>query len=520
MKLYKIIQRFAPFFAFILGIWYFCIRILGYNLEYIPGDLGDSRFINYLLEHGYRWIMGKDPSFWDAGFMYPFKNTIALSDSMLGTVPIYSVWRIFGFSPETSYQLWWICICALNYWISYIIFKKWFKRAEIAFILAWIFAFTIFNLGQLNYMQMIIRFMVPVVFYAAFKMINSPSLKYLSIYFFGIIFQFYCAMYTGFYLMYFSLFFLLIYYLISKKWKDLLYYFKKEKIAFTSIIFILSFLAMLWLFLPYLKMSKLIGTLPYSEVLPNVPYLKSFLFPPDASFTWRFLFNITRPDVPVWWLHFVFTGIIPFIPIVLCPIYLLFNWYKKIETPLLLKSIIITSIVIILFHIRTKSGISLYSLFFRFPGMSTIRVLMRFMNVEIFILLLLSGYILARFKTKYILLFFFVVFADNLFSLENISKQEKVGLIKRKEVLLNEISQYDFKKYKAVAFINSNQEPYKTNIDIMLVTQSIGIKTINGYSSFCPGELGEFAGKNTEIGLNNWLENQKISKDEILLLKK
>ena len=203
MKSYQLIYKLSPLVAFVFGIWYFCIRLLGYQLEYIPGDLGDSRFINYLLEHGYQWLKGDVDSFWDGGFMYPFKNAIALSDNMIGTLPIYSIWRVLGFSNETAYQLWWMSICSLNYWISYIVFKKWFSRADIAVVLAWIFAFTLFNLGQLNYMQMIIRFAVPLAFYAAYKLVNTPSLKYLTLYSFAIIFQFYCVIYTGFYLFYF-----------------------------------------------------------------------------------------------------------------------------------------------------------------------------------------------------------------------------------------------------------------------------------------------------------------------------
>jgi hypothetical protein len=519
MKKYEEIQRIAPLIAFILGIWYFCIRILGYNLGYIPGDLGDSRFINFLLEHGHRWITGDVPAFWDGEFMYPFKNTIAMSDSMLGTMPVYSLFRIFGLSPESAYQWWWISICALNYWVSYYIFKKWFNR-EIAVVLAWIFAFTIFNIGQLNYMQMIIRFMVPVVFYAAYRMVVSPSVKYLSIYCFGIIFQFYCAMYTGFYLLYFSGLFILIYYLFSKNWKDLAFYFGKDMRAYTSIVFILSLAALLWLFIPYLKMSKIIGMLHYGEVEPNIPYLSSYLFPTDSSITWRFLFNHARPDVPIWWLHFLFAGIIPFLAMIISPCYLLYNWYKKAETPLIVKSFIVTSIIIILFHIRSKGGFSLYPILFKFPGLSTIRVLIRFMNVEIFLLLLACGFALVKIKKSiYLYLFFLIAFADNLFNPEYIPRQKKADLIHRKEILLAKLEKYDFKKYKAVALVDTTETTFIVQLDMMLVAQSAGIKTVNGYSSNCPQALQEFTKNGTEKGLVEWLLNQKINRDEILLIK-
>jgi len=103
-------------------------------------------------------MTGRDHSFWNADFMYPFKNTIAISDNMLGTMPIYSIWRLLGFSFETSYQLWWLCICSLNFWCCYYALKKWNFNIVVASMMAWLFAFSIFNLGQLNYMQLLLGF--------------------------------------------------------------------------------------------------------------------------------------------------------------------------------------------------------------------------------------------------------------------------------------------------------------------------------------------------------------------------
>jgi len=148
------------------------------------------------------------------------------------------------------------------------------------------------------------------------------------------------------------------------------------------------------------------------------------------------------------------------------------------------------------------------------------RVTIRYMNVEIFLLLIISGYFLTKFNSKYFLLFFVFVVGDNLFKPEFIPRREKAELIKRKEILSNDLANFDKRKYKAVALIDSTQEAYKTNIDMMLVAQSLGIKTVNGYSSNCPDELGEFVYHNTVEGLNNWLVNQKINRDEILLIER
>ena len=519
MPLTKLLYKWSPLIAFVIGIWYFCLRILGYDFEYIPGDLGDSRFINFLLEHGHRWVSGELPDFWDGQFMYPFKNTIALSDGMLGTLPIYSLFRLLNFSPETAYQLWWLCVCCLNYWISYLVFKKWFGRNDVAVVLAYVFAFSIFNLGQLGYTQMSIRFMVPVVFYAAHKMVVSPALSYLSMYCCALVVQFYSVAYTGFYLLYFSILFMLILCFLNKSWSDLRYYFKKEKLIYTVLIFFVSGITLLWYLLPYQNMSDTVGLRLYREVLVNLPLWHSYLFPHNSSLTWRFLFDLTKPEVKEWWLHMLFTGIIPFTVIILSPLYLVYARYKKIQISVLLKSLIITSIVITLLHLRTENGWSFYALIFKLPGIKSMRVLTRFMNVELFILLLLFGYFLTKIQTKYLPLFFLLVVTDNLFLPERTPREKKEELIKRKEVVIKEIQKYDLTKIKAVAYVNTTQPIYVTHLDAMLATQNLGLKTVNGYSSYCPDDFRDFFLQGTEEGVLKWAVLNKLRTEEILLLK-
>jgi hypothetical protein len=514
------IVRIIPLLAFLLGTWYFCIRILGYHLEFIPGDLGDARFINYLLEHSHQWICGDVKSFWNAGFMYPFENSIAISDSMLGTAPVYSLWRIFGFSPETSYQLWWISICALNYWCSYIIFKKWFGRKDLAVVLAWIFAFTVFNLGQINYMQMIIRFMVPVVFYAAYKLIETPSVKYVAIYSLGIVFQFYCAMYTGFYLLYFSLLFIILYLVLGNKWKNLLYYFRKQNILFFLLALAAAFSAFLPLMFPYLEMSKLLGLKTYEEVIMHVPLWESYLFIHESYITWNFMYTVFLPNTEFWWLHHLFTGIIPFLTMILSPLYFFYCWLKKKNINRVLAALIITSTIIVIFHFRTENNASLYWMIFKLPGMGSMRVLIRFMHVEIFIILLIAGYMFMKLQPKYVLVLFMIIFIDNLFRPELLARQQKADLIQRKENLITEIKKHDYSEYRAIVLIDTVQPPYISHIDMMLASQQLKMPTVNGYSSNCKPEFGYFFLEDSESGLEHWLNYSNVSKEEILIIRR
>lgn len=97
---------------------------LFFNADQIPGDLGDSRFNMFVLEHGYRWLIGLDASFWSAPFFYPAPNVIALSDNHLGGVPIYSAFRLLRCRRETAFQLWLVSIFSLNYFVTWIVLRS------------------------------------------------------------------------------------------------------------------------------------------------------------------------------------------------------------------------------------------------------------------------------------------------------------------------------------------------------------------------------------------------------------
>ena len=80
-------------------------------------DVGDSRLINYFLEHNYRWYRG-DPNhkeFWNPPFFYPARNIAAFSDTMLGIAPLYAAFRAAGLAPDTSFQFWMVTLSILNY---------------------------------------------------------------------------------------------------------------------------------------------------------------------------------------------------------------------------------------------------------------------------------------------------------------------------------------------------------------------------------------------------------------------
>src|SRR5690554_544466 len=101
----------------------YLLNFLGFNLDYIFGDLVDGRLNNYFLEHGFRFVIGHYHSFWSPSFYFPVENVLVYSDNHIGTLPLYSFYRLLGLDIETAYQAWIISIFILNGLSAYLVLR-------------------------------------------------------------------------------------------------------------------------------------------------------------------------------------------------------------------------------------------------------------------------------------------------------------------------------------------------------------------------------------------------------------
>ncbi len=75
------------------------------SFDLISGDRGDGRLIVYLHEHLYNALLGRE-QFLSPPFFYPQRDILGLSDAFLLDALPYSAFRILGFDPFLSFQLW------------------------------------------------------------------------------------------------------------------------------------------------------------------------------------------------------------------------------------------------------------------------------------------------------------------------------------------------------------------------------------------------------------------------------
>ena len=194
----KLIPILFVCILFGVGLYLLPGRIIGTNFDGVPGDFGDARLNNFFLEHGYQYFTGKTSSYWSAPFMYPDERTLTYSDNLLGTLPLYMFLRVLSFDRETSFQLWFLLICALNFISAFFCFKKLKFNLYLSAIGAYIFAFSMPFIGQIGHAQLIAQFCIPWIFYYLIRFFYTWDAKHLGFSFLVLVWLFYCGMYLGF----------------------------------------------------------------------------------------------------------------------------------------------------------------------------------------------------------------------------------------------------------------------------------------------------------------------------------
>ncbi|QEH36924.1 hypothetical protein OJF2_55090 [Aquisphaera giovannonii] len=121
-------------------------------------DPGDTRLIHYLLEHGYRWLAGEPHhrDFWNAPFFYPAKNVAAYSDTLLGVMPFYALFRGLGAGADLAFGLWLVEMSVLNYAAALLLFRRGFELGLPSSVAAaYLVAFGSPRMEQLGHAQLL-----------------------------------------------------------------------------------------------------------------------------------------------------------------------------------------------------------------------------------------------------------------------------------------------------------------------------------------------------------------------------
>jgi len=537
-KAFRWVSMVIVLALFGFGMWSVPVAVLGPQQSAIPGDLGDARFNNYVLEHFYRYATGKEHSYWDAPFMYPYKNTIALSDNLLGSAPIYAVIRSGGFSRESAFQLWIVVLFALNFWCCFIALRKWVGVDVLAACGAYIFAFGIYNLSQMGHAQVLPKFMVPLAFWFLWRYLDSGALKWFAFAVLAVVYQFYCGMYLGFMLIY-ALFFLAMGHLVFLRktgwWKQFLTW---RYVLPWLLLMACGTILLLPVALPYLHMQALVlktetGVRTFADISGSLPRAISFFFSHPGAESWRMLSAVGLDVTPSWWDQMLFVGGMPWLAI---GVALVLLWVKRISRMhrAILAALLLSFLLSWLFCMDI-AGFALYQYVFALPGFSALRSIDRIINVQVMFFVLLFAFALRPLFTAkrrawaMALCLPLLVVQDNRWDaawvkhFEKRDAQELVTEVKRR--ITREFK--GSKTYDAIAYTpycgieNPDDAHFRLimlHLTAMLAAQDLGVPVVNAYTGYYPDKyMGFFDGLDSAM-LARWTTFNGVSPDRVQLI--
>ena len=516
------LQYIFPVLLLICGLYSMPLKIIETNLSKMPGDLGDTRFNNYILEHGHKYLTGQIDSFWNAPFLYPYKNVTALSDNLIGTLPIYSVFR-FGTDRETSFLLWIISLFVLNYIFCFIALKKWSGENILSSVGAYIFAFSIYNLGQFDHVQVLPKFIAPLVIFWCWKFLSEGKSKYFIFMSLGLIYQFYCGIYLAFLLIYILMFLSISYFIVYKDFKVFSGFKEKKYLATLAVTIIASIVLLFPLIQPYLDVAKTMGMRKFESAFSTIPHLRSYFFATPSSAVWNVLSDHGIGKLDVWWNHYLFVGALPWIG-VLTTVFLLF--FKKNDKLNKKQNLFfLTTLFLCVIFCLNINGFTLYEYIFKIPGFSSMRSIDRIINLEVFVFILVFVFsfksIIQAFPKMQFLLYLLpvLVVIENQVDASKVKRFDKETTQSRiADVKASIKKQYD-PKYSAIAYmafhtyVGPEESGYMGYVaralDVMIACQELNIKCVNSYTGFDPGNYLNFFYEPRDRTLKEWCEFNK-----------
>ncbi len=197
-------MRFAaPLLAWVAGMLVGHGRAIFSGLELVPGDPVDPRYVNYVLEHSWRWISGAPghERFFDPPFFYPLTSALGYSDAFVGAGPLYWPFRAVGIAPDTSYQLFILACSTATFAACYALYRAGFGLGTAASSVGAVLAtFGAPRLAHLIHPQLLAGFWPALALLALARLVADPGRREAPLLVFGFLAAAVLTLYSSFYL--------------------------------------------------------------------------------------------------------------------------------------------------------------------------------------------------------------------------------------------------------------------------------------------------------------------------------
>lgn len=533
-----------PFFLCVgLLLAFYPVFFSGFRL--ILGDPGDTRFVNYLLEHSLRVfesaVSGTRTAggFWNPAFYYPVQNVMGYSETLISAAPLYWIWRWMSLAPDTSFQLWLMSALVLNYFAAYRLLRDCFGlRPWPSSAGAFLFAFGSSRIAQINHPQLALQWYMVGALYAAIQVFSNPSsnssersrTRFWIVVFFGcFVAQLYSAVYHGWFIALASGV-ALVWAVIWPHSRQLWVSVAKNEWKWIVSSGVACVLFLLPLIFHYSAAAQAVGLRTYGDAKPMIPRLGSWVFMGGGSWLYSWMSSKWPWDsLPAVHEHALGIGLVTS---VLSWNALLRN--RRLPVIRFLVAIAVTLFVCMTYFLPT---VCLWGILFPVvPGATAIRAVSR---VGLMILIPASvGFALAIEKTRRKGL----VMALGLFAI--LEQGQTVGTFDKYQ-MRNDVAQIqrEVMRRRCDFFYSSpvlRETPtgsmagphyWKYQIDAMWAQLETGVPTLNGYSGSAPpgypDRLGDSAillsNSSDEVQIDSalrvWMMSNHLSSEKICWIR-
>jgi len=517
----KNINRICALFSATIGTWLISWQYFLYGKLF--GDLLDARFTIIINEHWFRFFEGKE-GLTNLGFYFPTTNQLGYSDGFLATGMISIPFRLMGFSSVQSWLISNLVLLLVCLYFAYLLFESLFhsryRSMGVTILVATSYPF-LAQLGHLQTLGYLLAF--PILFFLRQSL--SSSSKQKIYWFIASILVLEILALTSWYGFVFFISLCGLYcllYIFYGGWSPAeagVKNFSKELkasfmllrssvgvfLAFTVVLFIL-----VWVNIYSLGLHS-IGKKTYKEFVFYAP-------------RWGDLFN---SSTQAWyfqdkWNHLIRTTASPtferalgFTPILAGSIFflLLTLQFKKLKQQTIFglneKSLLALIPLCLLTLITDEQGHSFWR--FIWVAISPIRSIRVPFRVSIYltwIILYLLFFALGKLEVKkfiFIVLFFLLFF--DAWRPVSASWKQSDYLTPMDLSISHALNVNDCHSF----FINPKNDadqPWLTQVDAMVISQSVGISTINGYSGDWPNDwpIKAYWGGASAPKVINWIK--------------
>lgn len=499
---------FVPVLAWFMGAAIFFRQQIGSGFDLISGDIGDARLIVYINEHWFRVFSGL-AEFRSPPQFYPLEGTLGYSDAFFLYQIFYSPLRLLGIDQFLAFQLTLVGLTAIGFASFFALLRRVFEVPRyLAVAGALIFAFSNMNFLKVGHSQHLTIEFIPLLVLFGFKAVSSVATApgraalFSGLMGVGLALVFFTSFYIGWFFVLASLVFVPV--LLALTWPGVMAMVKAHPVAVAACLlaFSASFLVALTPFLlTYLPVLLEGRQRSFADNMQFAGWISDLINVGAGNGVWGGVIA-GLPGYPVERLGNAEAFLAP-TPLLLCVLIggAIFVARHAVRHPAELRfrgrvilALAVTSLVLMVIPVQV-GGYSLWWPVWKFvPGGSAIRVpyrlqIMNGLIVTLAVFLFLDyWYRVRRLGGKAEMSGMVLTGLAAVLVLEQINGAPTAAVSRARELaFLDRVpAAGQCRVFYLADSVPDDRATYAYQIDAMLISQRVGIPTINGYSGWEP----------------------------------